>query len=161
MSETANTNTFDIEALPITIKYAGETVRGDNDWKCDEWRVIFTRDNNSWTTSYYTGLGLRSPIPALYLSINPPRKGTVAYEQLEKATRKPMTPKKADVLYALFMDATAADYNFDDWCDSYGYSSDSIKALNVYKECLETAQRLRRYFNTEQRKAIEEIISEM
>lgn len=162
MSETANTNTntFDIEALPINIAYVGETVH-DNNWKCDEWRVQFSSKDGYWTKPYYTGLGLRSPIPPLYLAINPPRRGTVAYERLEKATRKPATPKKADVLHALFMDAQAADHNFDEWCDNYGYSNDSIKALNMYKECLDTAQRLRRYFTVEQRAAIEEVIKDM
>ena len=162
MSETANTNTpaFDIEALPITIRYVGQTKR-DNDWDCDEWRVVFTTQQRRWETPYYTGLGLRSPIPKLYLLFNPPRYGTLAYEQLEKATRKPVTPKKADVLHSLFMDAMAADYNFDDWCADYGYDSDSIKALNTYKECLDTAQRLRSFFTAEQRAAIQEVIKDM
>jgi hypothetical protein len=160
MSETANTNTFDIEALPIDIRYVGQTKR-DNDWDCDEWHITFKNKDGHWTTPYYTGLGLRTPIPQLYLRMNPPRRGTLAYAQLEKATRKPITPKKADILYSLFMDASAAEYNFDDWCDSYGYSNDSIKALNTYKECLETAQRLRRYFTAEQRAVIQEAIENM
>lgn len=159
MSETANTQDFNIEALPVVITYVGETTR--DDWKCDHWSVRISGKDGHWTTDYYTGLGLRSPIPALYLSVNPPRKGTLAYEQLEKATRKPVKPKIADVLYSLFMDAYAADYNFDEWCESGGYSNDSIKALNIYKQCLDTATRLRKYFTKEQRQAIEAIISEM
>lgn len=160
MSETANTNdTFNIEALPVTITYVGQTQRDDK-WDCDQWRVQISNKDRHWTTDYYTGLGLRAPIPAIYLEINPPRKGTLAYEALEKL-RKPVKPKIADVMYSLFMDASAADYNFDDWCDTYGYSSDSIKALNIYKQCLETAQNLRRYFTREQREAIEKIVQEM
>ena len=154
------TPAFDFESLPVSITYAGETVR-DNGWKCDRWTVRISNQNGFWTTDYHTGLGLRSPIPPLYLAINPPRKGTLAYEALERASRKPVKPKVIDVLYCLFMDASAADYNFDDWCDAYGYSNDSIKALNIYKTCLETAHNLRRYFTKEQRAAIEEAVAQM
>jgi hypothetical protein len=138
---------FDFASLPITIHYAGQTDREDK-WKCDEWRVRITNPSQSrhWTTSYYTGLGLRLPI-------NPLRKGTLAYEALEKS-RKPKMPQIADVLHALFMDADAADYNFNDWCDNYGYSHDSIKAMNTYKECLDIAANLRSFFTKEQRDAI-------
>ena len=155
------TPAFDFASLPITIHYAGQTEREGN-WKCDEWRVRITNPSQSrdWTTRYYTGLGLRSPIPAQALAFNPPRKGTLAYEALEKS-RKPKFPQIADVLHALFMDADAADYNFIEWCDNYGYSNDSIKALNTYKECLDTAANLRRFFNKEQRDAIYMAVQDM
>lgn len=157
MSETA---TIDFETLPVEITYAGQTQR-DNKWDCDHWRVRISNQNGYWTTDYYTGLGLRSPIPAVYLAINPPRKGTVAYAALEKAYRRPVKPKVIDVLHALFTDAEAADYNFDDWCASYGYSNDSIKAMNTYKQCLEAAHALRRYFTREQREAIRVAIQDL
>ena len=157
MSETA-TN-FDIESLPVTITYAGQTQRDDN-WDCGHWRVCIGHQGRQWTTDYYTGLGLRTPIPAIYLAHNPPRKGTLAYAELEKL-RKPVKPKIADVLHCLFMDASAADYNFDDWCATFGYSNDSIKAMNTYKDCLEIAAKLRSCFTREQREAIEKIVQEM
>ena len=155
------TPTFDLASLPITIHYAGQTEHEGN-WKCDEWRVRITNPSQSrdWTTRYYTGLGLRSPIPALALAFNPPRKGTLAYGALEKL-RKPQLPKIADVLHALFIDADAADYNFNEWCDNYGYSNDSIKAMNTYKECLDTAANLRSFFTKEQRDAIYMAVQDM
>lgn len=156
MSETAM---IDFEQLPVTISYVGQTQRNDK-WECDQWAVRISNKDGYWTTDYYTGLGLRAPIPAIYMAFNPPRKGTLAYEALEKA-RRPVKPKVIDVLYSLFMDADAANYNFNEWCDTYGYSSDSIKALNTYKQCLEIAQNLRRYFTHEQRQAIEDAIQNM
>lgn len=166
MSETANTNdntqAFDIEALPITISYVGETTR-DNGWKCDEWRVTLQNSakDRRWTTAYYTGLGLRGkPVLQVTDGGQPPRKHTLLWERIEKS-RPPVKPKIADVVYSLCMDATADDYNFHDWCDTYGYSSDSIAALNLYKQCLEIAQNLRSFFTREQRQAIEAIVAEM
>lgn len=135
------TTEFNIEALPVKITYVGETTR-DGDRKCDQWRVEISNKLGMWSTDYFTGLGLRNKPDAW-------------------GQRKPKKPSVADVLYALFMDASASDYNFSDWCDEYGYSDDSIKALNVYKDCLDTATALRKYFSPDQRLAIHSIIQEM
>lgn len=136
------TTEFNIEALPVKITYVGETAR-DGDWKCDQWRVELSNKMGMWSTDYFTGLGLRS---------KPRASWDVA---------KPKKPTVADVLHSLFMDASAADYKFSDWCDEYGYSDDSIKALNMYKACLDTATALRKYFSPDQRAAIQSIIQEM
>lgn len=136
------TTEFNIEVLPVKITYVGETTR-DNNWKCDQWRVELSNKLGMWSTDYFTGLGLRS---------KPRTSWDVA---------RPKKPAVADVLYSLFNDAKAADYNFSDWCDEFGYSDDSIKALNMYKACLDTATALRKYFSPDQRAAIQSIIQEM
>lgn len=135
------TTEFNIEALPIAITYVGETVR-DTDWKCDQWRVALTSKAGYWSTDYFTGLGHRSKPDAWGQS-------------------KPKKPAVADVLHSLFMDASAADQNFSDWCADYGYSDDSIKALNIYKQCLETATALRKHLSPEQRAGVQSIIENM
>jgi hypothetical protein len=132
---------FNIEALPIKIDYVGETTR--DDWKCDQWRVQVSTKAGFWSTDYFTGLGLRS-------------KPRAAWD-----TPKPKKPTIAQVLHSLFLDARAADLNFHDWCAEYGYSDDSIKALNTYKECLEIGTMLRKHFSPDQRAAIEAITSDM
>lgn len=126
-----STNNFDIESMPMLIQYIGQTVR-DNNWHCDEWRITLQNKHGSWSTGYFTGLGHRN-----------------------KKTNKVVKPSKASILESLFSDAEAADYNFTEWCDNYGYSDDSIHALNIYKECLKTGIALRKYFTAEQRKAIQ------
>ena len=132
---------FNIESLPVKITYVGETVR-DNEWKCDQWRVELTSKAGFWSTDYYTGLGHRTKPNAW-------------------GQTKPKKPAVADVLYSLFNDASAADENFHDWCANYGFSDDSIKAMNTYKQCLDIAVALRKHFSPEQRQAIQTIVSEM
>lgn len=127
---------LDIESLPINITYACETTCAD--WQCDQWRVTLTGKSGYWSTNYFTGIGLRN-----------------------KRTKQPIKPSKIDVLYCLFNDANAAEYNFSDWCVEYGYSDDSIKAMNTYKQCLDIASALRRFFSSEQREAIKAAVSEM
>jgi len=134
--------TFNIEALPVKIDYVGETMR--KDWHCDQWRITIGNRLGYWTTEYFTGMGLRSTKPC---------------QQWDKA--RPKKPTVSDVLYSLFMDAEAADYNFSEWCETFGYSDDSIHALNVYRQCLETATNLRKYFTPKQRNSIKTIIQYM
>jgi hypothetical protein len=136
---------FNIESLPVKIQYVRETKR--EDWACDQWEVTIEwsnqRGNGQFVTDYYTGLGLRSK----------PKQSLVE--------SRPIRPKIAEVLHSLFLDASASDYNFSDWCEEYGYSDDSIKALNTYKQCLEIATNLRKAFDAETRKQIEEVIEGM
>jgi hypothetical protein len=132
------TTEFDIEALPVEIKLIGEMPSPWGDDKprvVDAWRVTIGKQ---WVTTYYTGKGLRN-----------------------KKTGRPTRPTVADVLHSLFSDASAADENFSDWCDNYGYSDDSIKALNMYKACTEVAKNLRQQFDPETRAKIQSVIQEM
>lgn len=131
------TKIFDVSLLPISINYVGETVR-DNDWRCDQWRITLQNRAGQWNTDYFTGLGHRK--------VNKWKES------------KPVKPEILGVLHSLFMDAQAADYNFSDWCAEYGYSDDSMKAFNIYKQCCEIAVQLRKYFNAETRTAIQQAI---
>lgn len=149
------TTEFNIEALPVNITYVGEAQR--DGWPCDQWRVALTGKAGYWSTDYFTGLGLRREVKgarALHIK-------TIKTVGNKWVTAEPVKPTVADVMHSLFMDASAADYNFSDWCDEYGYSDDSIKSLNMYKACLETATALRKYLSPEQRAAVQSIISEM
>ena len=56
-------------------------------------------------------------------------------------------PSIVDVLASLAMDADVLDYvSFADWAECFGYSSDSIKAREIYDECIENALKLRATF---------------
>jgi len=140
---------FNIEALPVTITYVAEVPsKWDDTCKTnvDQWRVELRSAAGFHSFDYFTGLGLR-------------KKTKGSHEWL--ATAKPVKPSIADALHSLFLDASAADENFHDWCDTYGYSDDSIKAMNTYKQCLEVGVALRKHFTPEQRACIQAIIQEM
>lgn len=137
--------TFDIEALPVKIDLIGEMPSPWSDDKprtVDAWKVTVGKEwgnkAGQWVTTYYTGTGLRN-----------------------KGKGRPVRPTVADVLYSLFMDANAADESFSDWCDNFGYSDDSIKALNTYKACCDIAKHLRQQFDPETRAKIQAAIQDM
>jgi hypothetical protein len=139
---TTTLDTIDtLESLPVKIDYVGQTKR-DHNWDCDQWRVTLSSKAGFHSFDYFTGLGLR----------HKPRTSW--------ATPTPKKPKVADVLHSLIMDASAADENFHDWCANYGYSDDSIKAMNTYKACLEIAVALRKHFSPDTLRQVRELLQD-
>lgn len=92
-------------------------------WKCDAWRVAFDKRNvTGFSETYYMGLGNR-------------KEG------------KPVAPNAAEVLYSLLSDADAASMTFEEWCSEFGYSDDSLRALNTYNKCVAIDKALRKVFS--------------
>lgn len=57
---------------------------------------------------------------------------------------KPILPDSCDVLSALVNDADVLNHStFESWAGDYGYETDSRKAEQLYRACLETALKLR------------------
>jgi hypothetical protein len=56
---------------------------------------------------------------------------------------KPKAPRAADVLCCLLSDADAIKESFNSWCDNFGYSNDSMKALKTYQACCDTGEKMR------------------
>lgn len=67
-----------------------------------------------------------------------PRRCTIyEWEQLENSGCYVEPPKLEHVLNSLFLDSSAHDETFENWCSEFGYDSDSIKARKIYDECNE------------------------
>jgi len=149
-----NFNKIDIEALPMKIEYVTKTERnsmGEKPWQCFEWRVTFDTKDGHWSLPYYCGLahvtypkGMKNPYPS----------NVIGWELWENQWAKPKKPSNADILHSLLLDASAADENFKDWCANYGYSDDSISALNTYRECLEISTNLRKHLGADTVRAL-------
>jgi hypothetical protein len=156
-------NEFNIEELPVIIRYIGEVSSpwGDKN-KVDQWQVTI----KDWNTPFYTGLGCRSPAKEVSYegSFKPPRAGTMAYEAWKRAsdaTRKPVKPSVAEVLSCLFSDASAGEESFSSWCSNFGYSDDSLKALETYRTCQATYDTLNRLFDRATREAIKLAVEDL
>lgn len=144
-----------LETLPVKIDYVGQTKR-DQSWDCDQWRVTISSRAGLHSFDYFTGLGLRETLRGVR-AMNVPNNRFVKRQW--EAT-KPKKPKVSDVLHSLIMDASAADENFHDWCSNYGYSDDSIKAMNTYKACLEIAVALRKHFSPDTIRQVRELLQD-
>lgn len=151
-------NNFHFESLPIRIEYAVDRSL-DNNWPHDEWRVELSNESGCWSTSYKTGLGHRK-FPKGFVPDRKLNPLCLAFKQQER-NKKPVRPSIADVMHSLCLDASAADVNFHDWCSDYGYSDDSIIALNLYKACLETSTALRKYIPRELLDQVRRIVEDM
>lgn len=69
-------------------------------------------------------------------------------------------PTQASVLCGLILDSSAEDENFESWADSYGYDSDSLKALEMYRACLANAKKLHNIFTCEQLEHLRELLED-
>lgn len=68
-------------------------------------------------------------------------------------------PDLLDVCECLFLDSDAHDYSFDEWCDNFGLSNDSIKAKGMYDDCNDNYFKLRKALGKhydDVKKAVEE-----
>ena len=145
-----------LETLPVKIAYVGEVTR--DKWDCDQWRVTLSSKAGFHSFDYFTGLGLRDKLRGLRAMHT---KGAIFdYKQDTWTATKPKTPKVADVLNSLILDSSAEDENFHDWCSNYGYSDDSIKAMNTYKACLEIAVALRKHFSPDTLRQVRELLQD-
>ena len=127
-----------IDNLPVQLTYTGETFRSDWGSKgstVDQWRIALTSKAGYWSTDYFTGTGLRKK-------------------------NRPIKPSVRSVMESLLLDAYAADCNFSDWCDEFGYSDDSINALNIYKKCLEIGTALRKHIGRDTLAQVKAIIEQ-
>ena len=58
-------------------------------------------------------------------------------------------PTVEDVLNSLVMDCGQTEENFESWVDNFGYDSDSIKALKIYKAVKHEEKRLKKFLGEE------------
>ena len=131
----------DVEHLPVKIRYIGEVPSkwssSSNRTTVDQWIITVTgKDGCHHMFDYFTGLGRRQGL------------------------KSPKPPKVADVLYSLLSDASAEQRNFHEWCSDYGYSLDSISALNAYRACLDTAHALHKCFSPELLAELQDLLAE-
>lgn len=165
MSKIEQSITEQLQALGVqySTQYVGETVR-ENNWKCDAWRVTFTRVKQpaqlpgtvSEPFDYFTGLGHREKVTgarAMSMPGNRMVKGQWVAE-------KPKAPHAAGVLYSLVLDGGALDTSFEYWCADFGYSSDSISAFDIYRACCDNAKKLQRIFSRAELSTFSELLQD-
>lgn len=76
------------------------------------------------------------------------------------AIAQKVSPTLPDVLHSLLMDSTAKDETFSGWCSNFGYSDDSIKALETYQTCVKIGQTLCKAFTHAELQDLREIFQD-
>lgn len=118
------------------------------------WSVTLTRSGRRLTTDYSQGI---AHIPGYKPSVWNTDFTAWVRDACEtgKVRRDPFAPSYGyatsipapalrDVLYALVSDASVLDYpSFEEWASEFGYDTDSRKAEQTYRACMEIALQLR------------------
>jgi hypothetical protein len=158
--------------IAYTATYVGQVTKPADGpegkpWECDQWRVTFRREGHiaasvlrEFSTDYFTGLGHRVYPKGWWPHFDKTlTRNTLAWHEQEKR-KKPVAPDAAGVLHSLCMDAQAANESFSDWCDNYGYSSDSITALNTYQACEKIGREMRAFFGSDVARQLAKLVQD-
>lgn len=125
---------LDAHGLQYTISYVGKTQR--DGWECDMWRATLGNE----VFEYFTGLGLRRGPKGQRCPFPP---GTTGAADWNRRFLRPVTPHIADVLYSVLSDTEAIEMSFLDWCDTFGFDTDSRKAERIYHACCDIGRKIR------------------
>ena len=134
--------------------YFTRAATSDDGWEHDAFTVSLASASNNFSTSYMTGTGHRTThrsrkakmalSRALYPDTHIKTASKTANDMIAHI------PAQASILSSLILDAQAGDMLFNDWCDDYGYDSDSISAFDTYQACCKTHAQLRTVFTQTQ-----------
>lgn len=130
---------------------AGEAAIGRSTGKPSKWIVTVKGPAGSFDTDYTQGSAhreVRGRATSIGISTCPwkpvPRFPATLDGELMAQNSRPTHPKAINVLYCLALDASAAADTFEDFCDNFGYDTDSRSALEMYLACQEIGGKLRR-----------------
>ena len=133
-------------------RHAGDKYRSLN-WRvtvCVGTRELFTTDYSAGEAhcpAYKQRLTVRDKYANSRMIDHETEKGTTAryMPSLDHISAgAAILPDPCDVVSSLVLDASALDSaTYEDWASEYGYDEDSRKGEQIYRQCLETALRLR------------------
>jgi hypothetical protein len=99
----------------ISNYYQGCGHRTSDGWECHQWAIVLTHQGRTMKIPFFQGASI-TEAPTLQI-----------------------------VLSCLFLDASAGEMTFADYCSDSGANPDSIAARNTWRACGATARRLRRF----------------
>jgi hypothetical protein len=133
----------DIRAIELTHFHPSYLCKNiDGEWPHFLWRCEIRTMKGKVSVDYKMGLG------------------HVIKAKIKYIEDKPKAPTLETVLHSLILDSEAREMSLEDWCDSFGYDSDSIKALGIYQACCESAKKLNAIYTREEIKQIKEALQD-
>lgn len=142
----------------FSIIFTGATKK--DGWDCDGWIAVFQTSSNRTENYFYTGVGHRRLVRPMPTDYKEWRRTALIIDDFIKQNLKPVCPTAASVLCSLLICSEAAETSFSDWCDNFGYDNDSITAFNMYRECEETAKKLRKIFSRHEVEALRKLLED-
>lgn len=89
-------------------------------------------------------------------------RGDHRTSSFDASGKKIAPPSVVNVLYSLMQDGRAIDSrDFADWCADYGYDTDSRKAEETYRACLDIGLKLRGTFGEKTMRELYELFQDM
>jgi hypothetical protein len=149
--------TIDAKLAEWGIPYAAMLVCADYEHNCDKYKVVLGYQS----FDYYQGVGHRVATWGVVSNKRLVRSGkSVKGGKNHAYLIYCILPTSASVLHSLLLDAQCGNDLFEDFCDNYGYDTDSRKAFNIYQSCQDTAIKLRKVFSYAQLEELNVILED-
>ena len=132
-----------IEELAVGIEIAAAYLGRDKDgdgWERDNWNVTLRYRGREYSgIAYHMGTG--------HSTAKTRADGALGMVAIPNWKATP--PTASAVVDSLLLDSEARDQTFDEWCDGFGYDTDSRKAEAMYKACAKTGLLLARLLGSD------------
>lgn len=129
----------------MSFKVFFQGIQKDAGWEHFAWTIHL----GSETFTYRTGMGhCYYPRGVMGLKPHNATRKTVRVEH-NSGTLFAHVPRLRDILYCLALDSQSGLETFQDFCDNFGYSTDSRHALSVYESCQTAYIKMRRVMKSE------------
>ncbi len=165
-------------SVDYSVSWCGVNRKESSFPDADKWRVTFKKAGKySKEFEFNTGSGNRYTkksslsISKSYLEkvkeITGLNSALIADSKTTKADRSgayqdsyAITPTQASVLYCLLADAECGSLSFDDFCDNYGYDSDSMSDFKIYQACMQTTKDINNLFTMTERQQLQDLLQD-
>ncbi len=152
--------TYSAEFVPLSMSRNADKGEPSLNWKVT---------NGNFTTDYMQGIGhmpgyeARNTLEQVESRKRAAEDGRWAkrYSDFGFGRIAIPSPSAADVLYCLLTDADVIDYaSFEDWASEFGYDTDSRKAEQNYRACMDTALRMRQVLGDARMAELRELLAD-
>lgn len=117
---------MNIQDIKMTFKYIGYNI-DKNMPNMNDYKVKLSYNNNSMKIDFHMGKALKQTDLTIESVIN-----------------------------SLLLDYIDYNTTFEDFCDEFGYSSDSIKASKIYKQCQKNTEKMNNLFYVDELESLRE-----
>jgi len=165
--------------VDYSVKWLGVAGNNSNFKDSDQWQITFKKAGKfSESFDFYTGSGHRinnsgvslSPANKKYIdsvkAVTGLSNALVRESKQEKLVKNifvqsyAVTPTQASVLYCLLLDAESGSMSFDDFCDNFGYDSDSMSDFKIYQACMAITKQVQKLFTCSERQQLQELLQD-
>ena len=119
--------------IKMSYKFLGKTTPATwGNTQVNSYKVTIKYNSNQFAIDYHMGLGLNL--------------SDITVEQ---------------IIYSALLDSSCTQYDFNEFCNEFGYDNNRVRGLKIYKACKQTTKKLHNMFNESELKYLQDYIDKL